>query len=647
MKNSSKFTSFFKLIDIFGKKTEFQIDQKPKFTTNSGGIFTLIYVGLILFLFFSFGTDMINRTGPETNISQLLVPSPAVTKVSKFDYFFIFGMQDSNSNHYIDEKIDTLLLIYGHKDESMKEAVESYIPVKPCSIGNLPENPNLQTYFQHQSNNISNLYCISDDYKGDILIQGAWDQAKFDYLKVTVNPCDKALRTCKSDDEIKSALKSSFFALYSTDHLFDLMNYNEPALKYGKDYYIETTYTLKKIINRYLKTNHLYTDDGWITTSNTMADYNSFDTDKESFEIISDGFDEVIEFIIRKSTYESVLTRKYKKIQNVFAEMTGFLQIIFIVLNIISNPFIQREYYESLTNSIYNFELDEEDIKKRKEKRKKNKKGTVGKQEKMQFFKMMTMGEKPIEFSKNETLDLEKASQTSIKKKKNADDKFIQYFFKLKESPLNLTISEIIKSIFSKKPVLETKKEQRKTGISNIFSQLDIKFILRKFAEIDKLKMLLLDEDQYRLFEYLPKPVILKNSKIHINYAKSKSMSPVRVKSEIIHHDDDIIMKAKSVQKAYGNLMKKPDMNEIDKKLLESLDEGILRLLEISVNPKEEKKFVIVDVEGNKIEVEGKEKNGKDLEIVSLDFEKNSFFEGDNKRESVNMTFEIKKKSFK
>lgn len=35
--------------------------------------------------------------------------------------------------------------------------------------------------------------------------------------------------------------------------------------------------------------------------------------------------------------------------------------------------------------------------------------------------------------------------------------------------------------------------------------------MLQKFVEIEKIKLLLLDKDQYKLFEYISKPLIDKN----------------------------------------------------------------------------------------------------------------------------------------
>ena len=129
MSQKSCLTRFIQLIDIFGQKTEFRIDQKPRFKTTSGGIFTLIYLSLILLLFFSFGSAMINRVDPDTNISQIFQESPSPSFISKNDYFFAFGLQDSTDSHFIDEEIYTTVLNFKSKNQTTGD-----IGIKKSSI---------------------------------------------------------------------------------------------------------------------------------------------------------------------------------------------------------------------------------------------------------------------------------------------------------------------------------------------------------------------------------------------------------------------------------------------------------------------------------------------------------------------------------
>lgn len=576
MKTQNLLTKLFLLIDIFGKKTEFQMDQRPKFATISGGFFSLIYFGLIILLFLSFGKDMIYQTNPDTSISQILTAKPSQTTVGQNSYFFMFGIQDYNWNHFIDNSIYTVKFI--QKNKTASEDID--IPIEPCTEAHLPVDPKLHEYFMNAAGPLENLWCIRRGLDEQFLMKGSWDQAEYNSLILSIRPCVNSTlnssgvqNVCKPPDQINAILKSGFFAFYSVNNLFDMRNHEQPSKSYGLDFYVPTTTKVKKIIVRFLKTNYIHTSDDWISNSLKTEDVYSWDFDKESFELL-DGVDDIVWMELRKSNYETVFTRNYKKIQNVFAEMTGFLQIIFLVLFFVSNPFIKKEYYESLTNGIYNFEVDEEGKKTKIYSKKKNRKSS--KSENLENFKNMIQSQ-----INNDETELEQNSQKKISAKQKKDyDKLVSAFFKTKESPLNLSMMEYIKSNFTNDPELSVKKKQRDTGVFSIFSQLDIKFVLRKFAEIEKLKMLLLDEDQYRLFEYLPKPTILKNSKIHINYVKLDKSSPFKKKSDFINHTTDAISKARAVQRAYRNIKNKPQLSDVDFKLIECLDPDIMRFLE-------------------------------------------------------------------
>ncbi len=57
------------------------------------------------------------------------------------------------------------------------------------------------------------------------------------------------------------------------------------------------------------------------------------------------------------------------------------------------------------------------------------------------------------------------------------------------------------------------KRKQFNFGVKNIDKKLDIIYIINKFIEIDKLKNLLLTQEQLKLFNYIPRPQIPDNAK--------------------------------------------------------------------------------------------------------------------------------------
>ena len=158
--------------------------------------------------------------------------------------------------------------------------------------------------------------------------------------------------------------------------------------------------------------------------------------------------------------------------------------------------------------------------------------------------------------------------------------KINEQVFQPKESPLRLTFWEKIKNILRSDPDVDDKIKQRKTGVQAFLEKIDITFILNKFLEIEKLKILLLNEDQYHLFAFFPKPFITKRGKILLNCVNpfDKEPSSPKRKSEIVSNMETF-HKAKIVKDAYNRINNKKDPSHIDEKLLELIDDDLKNLL--------------------------------------------------------------------
>lgn len=75
----------------------------------------------------------------------------------------------------------------------------------------------------------------------------------------------------------------------------------------------------------------------------------------------------------------------------------------------------------------------------------------------------------------------------------------------------------------------ETKKNKKylNFAVNKLTGRLNLNYMLEKFVEIEKIKMLLLDSDQYKLFDYISKPlideqVILNEEKFKMKKAQTK-----------------------------------------------------------------------------------------------------------------------------
>ena len=417
---------------------------------------------------------------------------------------------------------------------------------------------------------INQLYCVKDI--DNYFIEGDFDADNYAFFEIKVNICvnntDPSAPICKPFDQIQKAT-SGYFAYYTMDYLIDPQNFKSPGQAVGRDYYTPISIGISRKTTRYIATSIVNSDDGFLFTSKNAYIYPTYDNDFQTLLMDSKNQGYLMDFVLRMYHSENISERRYKKFQNVLAEIGGFIQILFLIFLSISYPIISKKYYEKLTNAIYNFEYENE-------KSINNSKSI----ELQKPLKLVTSSQpklnKKLKSSTSDShkLNVNSANFIQIIDKKNAmDSKFLKYIMKIKNRlPLKMTSWEFIKeTIF---PFYQKKEKIKRInkGKKAIIEKLDISYVLKKFYEIDKLKMLILNENQFHLFEYLPKPVILKNSEIDLGNSKKSGLISYET-------DADTIGKAKKMYFAYQNITKQNEMSVLDKKLIELLDGNIKEIL--------------------------------------------------------------------
>ena len=537
-------------LDLYGIQPHLFIDKKSKFRTTFGGLISLMLISSGLILFFLMGHDMINSYNPELVTSEVYNPQPSSSVVGKNGYFFILGMENSYYQHFYDESIYDVYLqnITIISNETGSTTTVGNIPIERCTEDHLPAD--LKSYFLRVVKApIGNLICVKKGFEFEI--EGSYDSFLHKYISLNIKTCQNSTTkniTCKSQEVIDAKLQQSYFGFYSNDFLIDTRNYKEPGAKIGRDYFMTTSPNIRKGCVKYLASHSLISDEGWVIKNEIMTNYTVYSTDKENFELktYKDGDQKTLfNMIIRKMNYEKVYTRKYKKIQNVFADMGGFMNIIFMTLYLFTLPMNSKIYYQTLANKLFNFEKDEQ---------------PSGKIDNL--------------ISAKKILDdmYEDKIMTETDKTMHQKEKILHDIFRSQEIPFKLSLWDNFKSYFKKNEKIDCEIKQNNSAVRNIFEHLDISYVLKKILEIEKLKILLLDENQYLLFELLPKPLVRKNGTIQIN------SNIIKLKNQSTHDiitNRNYIMQAKMIKNAYDNINAKEGKNELDNKLLQLIDEDL------------------------------------------------------------------------
>ena len=148
---------------------------------------------------------------------------------------------------------------------------------------------------------------------------------------------------------------------------------------------------------------------------------------------------------------------------------------------------------------------------------------------------------------------------------------------KLQKKKLNISWWQGFKSYFVKNDDFRIKFKQNERAIKQIKNKLSIIYILRKFVELDKLKALILDKDQMTLFDYLPKPNILRNRQIELTH--SGLLNSTGLKEKSYFEEEDVVAKSVKLLGSFHKISTKCSLSEIDQKLIDFLDEDIKNIL--------------------------------------------------------------------
>ena len=359
MKNSSRFCSLLKSIDQFGIQVNSEVLKQQTFHTIAGGAASLCLLAVAIALFVMMSGDMINKTNPSALSSSVFTENPARVNISKDSYFFMFGLQYPVSYaQFYDETIYTAKMTQDTnvKDEETQIVTSTSveIPFERCTIEHVPVE--LKDWFLRITYfNLSNLLCVASEAENKFFAQGSWDNNFFSQITIYINECQNTTESqnCQSQDAINLALTGGYFTFYSADYIIDMLNYENPGQKQGRDYFIQTSLSMRREVYRYLSTSTVNSDDGWLFSNQKTYQYASYDSVREFFylyddSVVTDDPKTLIQMAILKTNYDTIYTRSYKKIQTVLAEVQALLPIAVSFLSIICGPYIRKRFYRSL-----------------------------------------------------------------------------------------------------------------------------------------------------------------------------------------------------------------------------------------------------------------------------------------------------------
>ena len=574
-----KIKSIIKKVDLFGTFINFHVQREREYKSLIGGSCTVVYIIIAFAYIIYMAIPFIKRKDIIFTYSHKILTSNPFINFTKINFMFAFGLlYKEDESGAIDDTIDffeyELIL---REWIGTDDIYDKIIKLKKCEVSDFPSL--LQDQFE--LNELEELLCPNIPNNYNFSLDGLYTDDYFKYIILKI----KLTQYAKDNlDMLNEFLKENplYMSVFFKDTGINYENKKVPLPPYINYIYkdFELEFIKKSIMfyspiefrddqNFFFQNNHIYQD--------SMFDKND-DSFKKNYLEVQDGNleifkDEIFEMEFRVSPRVITLKRKYQKIPEFIASLSGLLSFL-LAVNIVISNLIQRKVIDQLLihklirykgNTYFNipyliskFNFNSNDNFSDKKILIKN----IGDVKSSNNIENDIYDNNIIKYNdyyykdsqkKKKELNIQDSRINSNRKlisekkfnQKNIIELSINKMKKKEKDPLKLTTCEIILSIFcvccyKQKSIskLITKAENK------IYYYMDIETYISVIQEFELLKELLFQQEYLNILRFISKPLlkIEKEKFVFARHIKDKMFQKYQ-ENEI----DDLISKYKEL----------------------------------------------------------------------------------------------------
>ena len=343
---------FLQYMDMFGTKPGFYINQKAKYYTILGGIFSLLALCICFIVFIFFSMDELKRVAPITTTSSIHSRLEKMNILNEKIYipWRIVDIENKFINHtdliypiieYLDAEKNKLNESFNYKTQKI-----NYTLCDKTSMKNLPEN-----YFF--SIPLNQIYCIDLDNL-NLEMGGSWLSLFIKYLRIVLYLCkngenyDENNENCTNYKKLVDKIgeyNTLFIEFFYPNVQYEPTNITHPIEVEYKQYYYNFNINSNKLDSLYLNKHILSDDLGWFQKNIKNSSYwglNSLKSDiylnqKDIFSEESNSLLYTLNIYLIPTII--IYQRRYKKILLIIVEGLPIMYVVFIVFSLIAKIF--------------------------------------------------------------------------------------------------------------------------------------------------------------------------------------------------------------------------------------------------------------------------------------------------------------------
>ncbi|KAM3137768.1 hypothetical protein pb186bvf_010188 [Paramecium bursaria] len=580
--------------DLFAQPPQLRILKKNKFNTTIGHVLTLAMMALgIVYLFFSI-KDMINQNSPSVVYTEYQVLDSEPIYLSKENFTFALTLANLSLTPLSTFNKDYQLYIQNcQRKRNVDPVTGAFVNITTKCVPYAVETCNMEKHFITQQQkeffkniNLNSMYCPSSEQWDErpLVIQGTTAGNNYQYITVMATECKNGTNpniTCNPKDQINKGLQAGYYAVYISDYLNQLNIAGNPFKQIIQLAFSTFSITTSKEIFLQYKYTQTKTDEGLILPDyqtefaiiqqTTTQNQNLYNSQYILYHTICLDF--------KSGTYD----RSYPKLQEILGSLGGLWQVMYIITQIVIAPIVTTMMNLQMANKIFSFVLPQDPNEVIEQqmtiKQIQGSDHNVAFQSAPLSSRDLLQSQRPKTKGKNFSIFKGRGDPKNQPTKIN-DTKEMKSFVKKRNKSLLLSFKEIILILCGCR---QQEKQLIDYASNKILSKLDVAFILKKLFELEKMKQLLFNEEQLKLFQYLPKPSIPLNLFDKGNEGKLKELESVQQFQFILSEEKSDVMKITEAYQAYLSI-KSQDQSRIDNLLIQQLDEDILDLFKCIEN---------------------------------------------------------------
>ncbi|CAD8067044.1 unnamed protein product [Paramecium sonneborni] len=602
-----KVVNLMQTADMFGADITLNIQNRGKFTSFFGGLMSLIVWIAMLYVIISEAISLINREDQQaiTRTINDISPNARVLNISNF----MIGVKLEDPLQAIfnttNQTMFNITIYQNHiitfSNKTRIKKVNTSITLEQCtskhfsSLNLISESDEIDSYTSY--------FCLPLNYS--FILEGTYNSQSFQYTSIKVSAC-KDSSLCFTKDQLSLLPERQAFKLSTlmyTTIINPFSNEEIVTQQLFQDFYQQTKKLQEQVSDIFLEPNTLQIDNSvlpfeedtffgeyWSFRLGNIRSYTNDYAEPTSYYSIN--------LRISSEYYSSFIS--YKKFGDFISFIGGTLKVISSLIGIIVIKYNTIGFKLMLANTLYQCKIDDSSkSKKRAESndifkflQKEKEQAAVlqqkfrGSTKKLLQFNKVTGIFKSQRFTqvyKSDTDLLKDAQQQSNLKEIDSvkleptshehgsidhlKDAFIQNMLEhllMANEKIKLGLNFIIYYLSCFRHFERYKRIYivlQKSTI-HVNNDLDIVLILQKLQEINKIKHLLLDQNQLQLFNYIPQPIITW-------HGLQDSIAKLNVIGKVSRYDNR--SKLLKLFKAYQEVKMDENQKEINSRLIEQL----------------------------------------------------------------------------